>query len=109
MTSLKQHLIDDINGRIKEIEDEIKESKKQLKILDAELKVEQKLLQENFDVNEPKTKELQKQVEANVGAIEGIKVMEQNKVIELENEFKILRARRNLLKSREWSFDDEEI
>ena len=100
MKNIKQQLIDEIVAKLKEIEQEIKSSDDELKILEAKLKVENQFSKMN-DLKE----DLKEDVKYSVIALEGMLVMESNRNAELKKDFEILRFRKQVINK----FEDGEL
>ena len=100
MSELQKQLIDKNKKIIEETQKIIKETELEIARLEAELKVEKKLFEEKL-INESdcdeKMKEIKKQVKGNIGALETMLGIEQNKLQELKTDFEISRLRKTIL------------
>ncbi len=108
MKEFQQQLVEKNKKEIEKTEEAIKLTKSEAGKLEAELKIEEKLFEENLsgekrDKN-PKVKDLIEQVEANIAALKSMLIMKQNKLKELETEFKILKLRQPILERNTWFF-----
>lgn len=101
MKNIKQKLIDDIEKKIVSVELEIKESDEELETLNVQLKVENKALNMS-DIEE----HLKEDFKYSILSLENIIGMEQNKNSELKKELKILKYRKEVIKSQ---FSDSEL
>jgi len=92
MENIKQYLKDEIRKEIEETEKEIEESNKELVILEAKIKVEEKMARLK-DLKE----ELEDDVKYGVIALKEILLMEKNRNDELKKDFEIMRVRRKVI------------
>lgn len=100
MTSLKQHLIEDTDKKIKETEEEIKKSDEELNILESKLKVERRM-SEMEDIPEG----IEEGIKYSIQAIESMILMEKDRNAELKKELEILRYRKQVINK----FEDREL
>ena len=100
MASQKQYLINEIKKQIEEASGEIKESDKEIGILGAKLKVENKM-SKMADVPE----EIKEDIKYSVLALEDMLTMGKSKNEELKKELKILQYRKQVIDK----FEDEDF
>jgi len=100
MINLKQYLIEDTNKKIKEIEEEIKKSDEESALLEAKLKVENKMSNMK-DIPE----EIEEDVKYSAQALESMFFVEKNKNTELKKELELLRYRKQVINK----FEDGEL
>ncbi|MBI4065794.1 hypothetical protein HY412_01190 [Candidatus Kaiserbacteria bacterium] len=101
MTNFKQHLIDETANEIVAKESEVQESDKELEVLNAKLKVENKAFYMK-DISE----NLKEDFKYSVQALENMIAMEQNRNSELKKEMEMLKYRKAVIESQ---FPDNEL
>ena len=100
MEMMKQHLIDETKRQIETVEKEIAESGREIKMLEAKLKVENKF-SEMLDLKE----DLEEDVKYSLIALRDMLMMEQNRNAELKKEIEILRYKGQVIRK----FEEEEL
>lgn len=92
MKNLKQYLIEEVNKKIKETKEEIRQSDENLEILEAKLKVEKKFL-EMQDIEE----KMRENINFSVQFIESDIITEKERNVELKDDLKMLLARERVI------------
>ena len=90
MENFKKYLTEEIDEDIKKKGEELKESDEELEILEARIRVEEKLSKME-DINE---EEIKKDIKYSVEAIKSMILIEKNRNEELKRELKMLKYRR---------------
>jgi len=92
MKNLKQYLIEEVNKKIKETKEEIRQSDENLEILEAKLKVEKRFL-EMQDIEE----KMRENINFSVQFIESDIITEKERNVELKDDLKMLLARERVI------------
>ena len=92
MEDLKQQLLDDTIRGVKEKEEEIEKSNKEIEFLEARVKVEKRFF-ELKDIKE----EMKEDVKYSLQALESMVMMEKERNSELRKESELLRVRKQVI------------